>query len=127
MLEEQARQQAVEDARAAVGEFPPLAGASPGEGDGVLRPSSHPVNQTHKVVSISSKKGGKVTVTSYMPPVSSTSLSSVSRRRGEDVGEPEVKRVPAPAAEVEPVGRGLKVAVYVPSKPQGMQGGSRKK
>ncbi|EPT01294.1 hypothetical protein FOMPIDRAFT_1029993 [Fomitopsis schrenkii] len=98
--EEEERQQAVEQARAAAGAFPTLSARAPG-----LSPSStsdalaaHPTNQTHKVLSLNSKTK-KVTVASFhSSPVVSRSASR--ERNLKDNAKPDEKRVPPPPAEV---------------------------
>ncbi|KAH9840321.1 uncharacterized protein C8Q71DRAFT_486314 [Rhodofomes roseus] len=97
--EEEDRQHAIEQARAAAGAFPTLAvGASglPSSASDIL--SSHPANQTHRVLSLNSKTK-KVTVSSYH---SSPAISrSASRESGlKDEVQPESKRVPPPPSEV---------------------------
>lgn len=94
--EEEERQHAIEQARAAVGAFPTLsanASGSPLFTSDAL--AAHPTNQTHKVLSLNSKTK-KVTVASYhTAPV-------VSRPEKAHKGEtkPDAKRVPPPPAEV---------------------------
>lgn len=74
--EEQQRQRAVDEARQAEGAFPTLLASSTRPSDpapGALQ--SHPVNQSHKVLSLNSKTR-KVKVSSYTtPPPLSVSLS----------------------------------------------------
>lgn len=54
--EERSRQEAVENARKAAGAFPTLSGAPPVLAHAAAGPlASHPVNQTHKVLSLNSK------------------------------------------------------------------------
>jgi hypothetical protein len=114
--EEEARQQAIRDAREAAGAFPELPGATPGRmgnaSGGALR--SHPANQTHKVLSLSAKKG-KVTVSSYTPTApASRSSSSLGGRHDEKQADVDVGRISAPSKEVEPIRLDSEVGVYVP-------------
>ncbi|KAH9889006.1 hypothetical protein C8Q73DRAFT_709253 [Cubamyces lactineus] len=97
--EEEERQRAIQAARNAEGAFPTLSAAAsragtPGPGSDAQ--TSHPVNQTHKVLSLDSKTR-KVKVSSYTPPAISRAAST--ERTAKEV-EPEHKRVPAPPAEV---------------------------
>ncbi|KAI8974575.1 hypothetical protein BD414DRAFT_498096 [Trametes punicea] len=97
--EEEERQRAIEEARDAEGAFPTLSAAAsragtPGPGSDAQ--SSHPVNQTHKVLSLDSKTR-KVKVSSYTPPAVSRAASTEKINKE---AEPEHKRVPAPPAEV---------------------------
>ena len=102
--EEQARDQAIEEARKAAGAFPALASANASttslhSNSGANTPPSsldaHPVNQSHKVLSLNAKTK-RVTVASYTTP---------SRLVGKSPGretptEPEPIRVPRPPQEV---------------------------
>lgn len=93
------RQRVIQDARAAEGAFPTLSAAAsrastPGSGSDAQ--GSHPVNQTHKVLSLDSKTR-RVKVSSYTPPAVSRTASA---EKVKVVPEPEYKRVPAPPAEV---------------------------
>lgn len=93
------RQRVIQDARAAEGAFPTLSAAAsrastPGSGSDAQ--GSHPVNQTHKVLSLDSKTR-RVKVSSYTPPAVSRPASA---EKVKVVPEPEYKRVPAPPAEV---------------------------
>ena len=123
LREEQQRQRAVEEARQAEGAFPMLSSSSNRPSDslpGALQ--NHPVNQSHKVLSLNSKTK-KVKVSSYTaPPPSSVSLSKDS-----DTNLPldEVQRIPPPAGEVMYITRQAKTdrpwarlddesAIYVP-------------
>ncbi|KAI0701442.1 hypothetical protein C8T65DRAFT_270788 [Cerioporus squamosus] len=97
--EEADRQRLIQEARAAQGAFPTLSAASsrsgtPGPGSDAQ--ASHPVNQTHKVLSLDSKTR-KVKVSSYTPPAVSRTASTDKIKQQP---EPEYKRVPAPPAEV---------------------------
>jgi len=97
--EEEERQHAIGQARAAAGAFPTLAtGASglPSSASDTL--ASHPANQTHKVLSLNSKTK-KVTVASYH---ASPAISRSASREGslKDEVQPEFKRVPPPPSEV---------------------------
>ncbi|KAI0644269.1 hypothetical protein C8Q79DRAFT_914225 [Trametes meyenii] len=101
--EEEERQRVLQEARNAEGAFPTLSAAgsrsgTPGPGPG---PDSHPVNQTHKVLSLDSKTR-RVKVASYTPPTLSRAASSdkVNNSLKLEPPEPEHKRVPAPPAEV---------------------------
>ena len=96
--EEEERARAIQEARAAEGAFPTLSAAAsrastPGSGSDSQ--TSHPVNQTHKVLSLNSKTR-KVKVESYTPPAISRAASVEKIKQA----EPEYKRVPAPPAEV---------------------------
>lgn len=96
--EEADRQRAIQEARAAQGAFPTLSAAASRAstpGSGSESQASHPVNQTHKVLSLDSKTR-KVKVSSYTPPAVSRSASAEKVKQA----EPEYKRVPAPPAEV---------------------------
>jgi predicted RNA-binding Zn-ribbon protein involved in translation (DUF1610 family) len=86
--EAEARQRIAEEARRAVGDFPPLHG-----GPSISRTGSPaPSNKTHKVLSLNSKTK-KVTVSTYptTPPAPS---------RASSPEDPEVIRVPPPPSEV---------------------------
>ncbi|OBZ65304.1 hypothetical protein A0H81_14742 [Grifola frondosa] len=93
--EEAEREHAIQVARAAAGAFPSLSAATSGS---ALDPqTAHPVNQSHKVLSVNSKTK-KVTVSSYTTPTPSRPAS-----RGNTPAEdtpPEEKRVPPPPPEV---------------------------
>ena len=98
--EEEERQRAIEQARAAAGAFPTLAasasGVPPSTASDAL--TAHPTNQTHKVLSLNSKTK-KITVASYhSSPVASRSASRESNRK--DEVKPDTKRVPPPPTEV---------------------------
>ncbi|KAI0817006.1 hypothetical protein BC628DRAFT_1333886 [Trametes gibbosa] len=124
--EEEERQRAIQQARTAEGAFPTLSAAAsragtPGPGSDVQ--TAHPVNQTHKVLSLNPKTR-KVKVSSYTPPAVSRT-ASVEKAAKE--AEPEHKRVPAPPAEVVPSStpmsnrpwantRGLSVTYVPPSR-----------
>ncbi|KAI0741751.1 hypothetical protein C8Q80DRAFT_1221675 [Daedaleopsis nitida] len=96
--EEADRQRAIQMARAAEGAFPTLSAAASRAGTPVSdAQASHPVNQTHKVLSLDSKTR-KVKVSSYTPPAVSRTASAEKVKVKEP--EPEYKRVPAPPAEV---------------------------
>ncbi|CDO68185.1 hypothetical protein BN946_scf184938.g37 [Trametes cinnabarina] len=93
--EEEERQRAAQEARSAEGAFPTLSVAA----SRVSCPdaqSSHPVNQTHKVLSLDSKTR-KVKVSTFTPPAVSRNTST--EKLSKEV-EPEHKRVPPPPAEV---------------------------
>ncbi|KAI0351906.1 hypothetical protein OH77DRAFT_1429223 [Trametes cingulata] len=97
--EEEERQRAIQAARSAEGAFPTLSAAAsrastPGPGSDAQ--SSHPVNQSHKVLSLDSKTR-KVKVSSYTPPAVSRAASAETVARE---AEPQHKRVPPPPAEV---------------------------
>ncbi|KAI0666840.1 hypothetical protein C8Q78DRAFT_1072192 [Trametes maxima] len=98
--EEEDRQRALQEAQNAEGAFPTLSAAgsrsgTPGPGPGV---DAHPVNQTHKVLSLDSKTR-RVKVASYTPPSLSRAASS-DKVNKEPPPEPEHKRVLAPPKEV---------------------------
>ncbi|EJF60567.1 hypothetical protein DICSQDRAFT_155699 [Dichomitus squalens LYAD-421 SS1] len=95
--EEEGRARAIQEARAAEGAFPTLSAASRAStpGSGSDSQASHPVNQTHKVLSLNSKTR-KIKVESYTPPAISRAASAERVKQA----EPEHKRVPAPPAEV---------------------------
>ena len=100
--EEADRQRAIQEARAAEGAFPTLSGAAsrastPGSGSDAQM--SHPVNQTHKILSLDSKTR-KVKVSSYTPPAISRAASASSEKAKGKEAEPEYKRVPAPPKDV---------------------------
>lgn len=92
--EEADRQRVVEEARAAQGAFPTLSRATT-PGSGSDSPAAHPVNQTHKVLSLDAKTR-RVKVSSYTPPAISRAPSAEKVKQA----EPEYKRVPAPPSEV---------------------------
>jgi len=130
---EEAREQAIRDAREAAGAFPELPAATPNRGTsgaanasgGTLR--SHPVNQTHKVLSLNAKKG-KVVVSSYTPSApASRSTSSLGGRYDENQVDLDVKRVPGPAKDIEPVRLDSGVGGYVPLPRQPGSSGRKKK
>ena len=98
--EEAGRQRAIQEARAAEGAFPTLSAAASRAGTpvpGSDAQGSHPVNQTHKVLSLDSKTR-KVKLSSYTPPAVSRTASAEKVKV--KVAEPEYTRVPAPPAEV---------------------------
>ena len=90
--EEREREELAEEARRAAGAFPTLAAATSGTA-GALE--SHPVNQPHKVLSISSKSKA-VKVTSY----TKRAPSPVVKAAPKEPKDPEPTRVPRPPAEV---------------------------
>ena len=97
--EEADRQRVIQQARAAEGAFPTLSAAasrSTTPGSGSDAQASHPVNQTHKVLSLDSKTR-KVKVSSYTPPAVARTASTDKTKQQP---EPEYKRVPAPPPEV---------------------------
>ncbi|EMD38746.1 hypothetical protein CERSUDRAFT_133252, partial [Gelatoporia subvermispora B] len=95
--EEEDRIRAIRAAQEAAGAFPSLAAASSGSST-LVSAQAHPVNQTHKVVSLNTKTK-KVTIASYAP---SQPVSRAASRGGSPHGEPtdEPKRVPPPSPEV---------------------------
>jgi len=92
--EEESRERALQQAREAAGAFPTLSGASGPQQPDML--SSHPMNQTHKILSLNSKTK-KVTISSYTPPAMSRSSS---KEKVKEKQEEEQTRVPAPPPEV---------------------------
>ncbi|KAI0766885.1 hypothetical protein BD413DRAFT_480500 [Trametes elegans] len=123
--EEEEWQRQLQAARSAEGAFPTLSAAGTRAGPGAAdAQSAHPVNQTHKVLSLDAKTR-RVKVASYAPPAASRAAASAEKRARE--AEPEYKRVPAPPAEVvcapAPAGerpwanmRGLNAAYVPPSR-----------
>ncbi len=100
--EEEARARAVQDARAAAGAFPTLSTSAAASrastpGPGADPQVAHPVNQTHKVLSLNPKTK-RVKVESYTPPAASRAASK--EKAVKQPTEPEYKRVPAPPSEV---------------------------
>ncbi|OSD00173.1 hypothetical protein PYCCODRAFT_1371757 [Trametes coccinea BRFM310] len=93
--EEEERQRAIQEARNAEGAFPTLSAAA-SRALGSDAQASHPVNQTHKVLSLDSKTR-KVKVSSFTPPSVSRTASTEKLNKE---AEPEHKRVPPPPAEV---------------------------
>ncbi|KAH9847591.1 hypothetical protein C2E23DRAFT_871700 [Lenzites betulinus] len=122
--EEEERQRAIQQARNAEGAFPTLSAAASRAGTpgpSADAQAAHPVNQTHKVLSLDPKTR-KVKVASYTPPAVSRAASAEKKAAKE--AEPELIRVPAPPADVVPSSapsshrpwantRGLN-AIYVP-------------
>ncbi|EIW58826.1 uncharacterized protein TRAVEDRAFT_58921 [Trametes versicolor FP-101664 SS1] len=97
--EEEERQRAIQQARSAEGAFPTLSAAASRAGTPGPDPQGiHPVNQTHKVLSLDSKTR-KVKVSSYTPPAVSRTASTEKIAKAKEA-EPEYVRVPAPPAEV---------------------------
>lgn len=93
--EEDDRQRALEQARAAEGAFPTLAGSAGSSRAGT--PDVRPANQTHKVLSLDAKTK-RAKVTSYTPP--NLSRTSSVEKPTKAPQEQEYKRVPAPPKEV---------------------------
>ncbi|RDX47135.1 hypothetical protein OH76DRAFT_1465175 [Lentinus brumalis] len=95
--EEAERQRAIQEARAAQGAFPTLSASASRSGT----PDVHPVNQTHKVLSLDSKTR-KVKVSTYTPPAVSRAASTekIKQQQQQQKPEPEYKRVPPPPPEV---------------------------
>lgn len=94
--EERDHQQAMDDARKAAGAFPSLLGAGPAGAPGPLE--THPVNQTHKVLSLNSKTH-KIKVEKHraVPQISrSASASDVENQAAEKVPP----KVPHPPPDV---------------------------
>ncbi|OJT08590.1 hypothetical protein TRAPUB_517 [Trametes pubescens] len=97
--EEEERQRAIQQARSAEGAFPTLSAAASRAGTpGPDVQATHPVNQTHKVLSLDSKTR-KVKVSSYTPPAISRA-ASVEKLAKPKEAEPEYVHVPAPPVEV---------------------------
>ncbi|KAI0628240.1 hypothetical protein C8Q77DRAFT_482371 [Trametes polyzona] len=97
--EEEERQRAIQAARNAEGAFPTLSAAASRAGTpapGTDAQTTHPVNQTHKVLSLDSRTR-KVKVSSYTPPTVSRTASTEKLAKE---AEPEHKRVPAPPPDV---------------------------
>ncbi|KZT66119.1 hypothetical protein DAEQUDRAFT_675589 [Daedalea quercina L-15889] len=96
--EEEERQRAIEEARAAAGAFPTLSASAPGLPSMSDTLATHPANQTHKVLSLDSKTK-KHTISSYhVSPAASRSASH--ERKSKDEVKADSKRVPPPPAEV---------------------------
>lgn len=124
LQEEQQRQRAVEEARQAEGAFPTLFASSTRSSDPVTGAlQSHPVNQSHKVLSLNSKTK-KVKVSSFTTPQPSS--VSLSRDMGTSVPAEQIQRVPPPPIDLPFSARQLDTArpwarldeesaVYVPS------------
>ena len=103
--EEAARQQAVEDARKAAGAFPAL-GASASVNSLSAGPGgpleTHPINQTHTVLSLNSK-AGKIRMekrTAVPPTRPSSSLTPSSSDTEGLISEKVPRKVPPPLPEV---------------------------
>ncbi|KAI0915261.1 hypothetical protein AcV5_005427 [Taiwanofungus camphoratus] len=100
--EEEERERAIEEARAAAGAFPSLSAAA--SGNPVPDPlSAHPANQTHKVLSLNAKTK-KATVSSYAPPAIPRAASRDNDPKEE---AEEQERVPPPPPSVVFVDRNL--------------------
>ncbi|THH19148.1 hypothetical protein EUX98_g8829 [Antrodiella citrinella] len=95
--EERERQQAVEDARQAAGAFPSLRGAAAAPLTGPL--DAHPVNQTHKVLSLNSKTR-KITVESRRTLPPSAPVSAPTSDAENQIAEKVPPRISHPPADV---------------------------
>lgn len=104
--EEDERARAIQEARVAEGAFPTLSASASASaaasrastpGPGADPQAAHPVNQTHKVLSLNPKTK-RVKVESYTPPRAVS--RAASKEKIKQAAEPEYKRVPAPPSEV---------------------------
>ncbi|OCH91373.1 hypothetical protein OBBRIDRAFT_526819 [Obba rivulosa] len=95
--EEEERSRAMRAAQEVAGAFPTLSAASSGP-SAPTSAQAHPVNQTHKVLSLNSKTK-KVTVKSYAPSQPVSRSSSRGKDSPSDATE-DPKRVPPPPPEV---------------------------
>ncbi|GBE86181.1 hypothetical protein SCP_0900590 [Sparassis crispa] len=93
--EQDERERLLQEARVAAGAFPALTAAAAPPTDTL---SSHPTNQTHKILSLNSKTK-KVTVSSFTSPAKSRSASRDCAAKEAD--KEQARRVPPPPPEVE--------------------------